>query len=216
MENPPKVNRAVPCSRKAPLDNWRPITLLNSDYKLLASLYANRLKPCLEEIVSTTQSGFMKGRNISNNIRLVLDLLDYSDLVNEEALILFLDFYKAFDTVEHNFMYHTLNYFGFGPTFKNMMHTFYNNISSSVSLSSGTSSRFIVRGGIRQGCPISPFLFLLVAETLNLYTLHCSQIKGIEIEDFTLTISQLADDICLFLKNKDQVPVILEALKAVF
>ncbi len=47
-------------------------------------------------------SGFMKGRNISNNIRLVLDLLDYSDLVNEEALILFLDFYKAFDTVEHN------------------------------------------------------------------------------------------------------------------
>ncbi len=106
------------------LDNWRPITLLNSDYKLLASLYANRLKPCLEEIVSATQSGFMKGRNISNNIRLVLDLLDYSDLVNEEALILFLDFYKAFDTVEHNFMYQTLNYFGFGPTFKNMMHTF--------------------------------------------------------------------------------------------
>lgn len=69
------------------LDNWCPITLLNSDYKLLASLYANRLKPCLEEIVSTTQSGFMKGRIISNNIRLVLDLLDYSDLVNEEALI---------------------------------------------------------------------------------------------------------------------------------
>ncbi len=159
------------------LDSWRPITLLNSDYKLLASLYANRLKPCSEEIVSTTQSGFMKGRNISNNIRLVLNFLDYSDLVNEEALILFLDFYKAFDTVEHNFMYHTLNYFGFGPTFKNMMHTFYNNISSSVSLSSGTSSRFIVRRGIRQGCPISPFLFLLVAKTLNLYTLHCTQIK---------------------------------------
>lgn len=110
-------------------------------------------------------------------------------------------------------MYQTLNYFGFGPSFKNMMHTFYNNISSSVSLSSGTSSRFIVRRGIRQGCPISPFLFLLVAETLNLYTVHCSQIKGIEMEDFTLTISQLADDTCLFLKNKDQVPVILEALK---
>ncbi len=61
--------------------------------------------------------------------------------------------------------------------------------------------------------PYFPIFFLLVAETLNLYTLHCSQIKGIEIEDFTLTISQLADDTCLFLKNKDQVPVILEALK---
>ncbi len=89
--------------------------MLNSDYKLLASLYARRLKPCLEEVISLTQSGFMKGRHISNNIRLVLDLLDYSELVNDDALILFLDFYKAFDTVEHAFMYEALRHFGFWP-----------------------------------------------------------------------------------------------------
>jgi len=61
------------------LDNWRPLTLLNSDYKILAAVYARRLKPCLEEVISLTQSG----RHISNNICLVLDLLDYSELVND-------------------------------------------------------------------------------------------------------------------------------------
>lgn len=66
--------------------------------------------------------------------------------------------------------------------------------------------------GLDRGA-LFPHFFLLVAETLNLYTVHCSQIKGIKMEDFTLTIGQLAVDTCLFLKNKDQVPVILQALK---
>ena len=80
----------IPKLNKDPLflDNWRPITLLNSDYKLLASVYANRLKPCLNEITSVTQSGFMKGRHISNNICLVLDILDYCDYLDDEAIIL--------------------------------------------------------------------------------------------------------------------------------
>ncbi len=195
------------------LDNWRPINLLNSDYKLLASLYARRLKPCLEEVISLTQSGFMKGRHISNNIRLVLDLLDYSELVNDDALILFLDFYKAFDTVEHAFMYEALRHFGFGPKFVKTVQTLYKDITSNVSLSSGTSPRFAIGRGIRQGCPISPFLFLLVAELLNLYTVNCSNIEGIQIVDRTILISQLTDDTCIFLKDKRQVPIILEALK---
>lgn len=133
------------------LDNWRPITLLNSDYKLLASLYANRLKPCLEEIVSVSQSGFMKGRH--NNIRLVLDILDYNELINNGAIILFLDFYKAFDTVEHEFMFESLRKFGFGSSFIRIVQTFYKNINSNVSLVNGVSPQFTISRGIRQGCP---------------------------------------------------------------
>jgi len=195
------------------LDNWRPITLLNSDYKILAAVYARRLKPCLEEVISLTQSGFMKGRHISNNIRLVLDLLDYSELVNDDALILFLDFYKAFDTVEHTFMYDALGRFGFGPKFMKTVQTLYKDINSNVSLANGTSPRFVIERGIRQGCPISPFLFLLVAELLNLYIVNCLNIEGIQIADRTILTSQLADDTCIFLKDKRQVPIILEALK---
>ncbi|KAI2650693.1 hypothetical protein H4Q32_000737 [Labeo rohita] len=199
----PKPNKDSNC-----LDNWRPITLLNSDYKILASVYADKLKPCLANIISNTQSGFLKGRHISNNIRLILDILDYSDLINKEALILFIDFYKAFDSVEHLFIFEALSKFGFGKSFINAIHTLYNGINSCVSLASGTSPRFSVGRGIRQGCPISPFLFLLSAELLSLHIKH-SNIKGINIGENTLIISQLADDTCLFLKNDSQVAVAL-------
>ncbi len=72
------------------IDNWRPISLLTLDYKILASVCAKRLSYGLGNIISESQSGFMKGRHISNNIRLVLDLLDYPDLIHSDSLILFL------------------------------------------------------------------------------------------------------------------------------
>lgn len=84
------------------IDNWRPICLLNNDYKVLAQIFTKRLKMVLDYIIDETQSGFMRCRHISNNIRLVLDLIDYPDLYSDEAYILFLDFRKAFDKIEHN------------------------------------------------------------------------------------------------------------------
>lgn len=99
------------------IDNWRPICLLNNDYKILALLLAKIIKEVLDAIIDETQSGFMRNRHISNNIRLVLDILDYSDLITEDSFILFLDFYKAFDTVEHQFLFHSLEKFGFGDFF---------------------------------------------------------------------------------------------------
>ena len=95
----PKPGKDAHC-----IDNWRPISLLTIDYKILALVYANRLKTGLGDIISETQSGFMKNRHITNNIR----LLDYADAVQSQALLLFLDFYKAFDTMEHAFLLKTL------------------------------------------------------------------------------------------------------------
>ncbi len=80
------------------IDNLRPITLLNCDYKTLAHIFANRLKEGLNQIISESQSGFMKGRSIHNNIRLVLDILDYHEWIEDDGYILFWDFRKAFDT----------------------------------------------------------------------------------------------------------------------
>lgn len=87
------------------LENLRPITLLNNDYKLLAHIFSNRLKSGLSQVISCTQSGFMKGRLIHNNLCLVQDLIDYRDKINDEGVMFFLDFYKAFDTVEHPFIF---------------------------------------------------------------------------------------------------------------
>lgn len=106
------------------IDNWCPILLLTIAYKILALVYANRLKTGLHDIISETQSGFTKNRHITNNVRLVLDLLDYADAIPSQALALFLDFYKAFDTIEHSFLLKTLRVFGFGDPFINIVEIF--------------------------------------------------------------------------------------------
>lgn len=99
------------------LDNWRPITLLCNDYKLVALVYANRLKDVLVKLVDEVQSAFIKGRHIHNNVRLKLDMLDYQSLIESERVILFIDFFKAFDSIEHTFLIQTLQKIGFGNKF---------------------------------------------------------------------------------------------------
>lgn len=76
----------------------------------------------------------MAKRHFSSNIRLVLDLIDYSDFINSNALMLFLDFYKAFDSIEHSFIIQTLQILGFGNNFINIIAMFYKDITSSVIL----------------------------------------------------------------------------------
>lgn len=134
-----------PNKDKLLLENWRPITLLCNDYKLLAHVYANRLNECLNHLVDECQSAFIKGRNIHNHIRLVLDMIDYRHLIKTESLVLFLDFYKAFDTVEHPFLLKALHHLGFGVNFHNVIKMFYSNIYSSVSLNPGMTPRFEVQ-----------------------------------------------------------------------
>ncbi|XDV39802.1 hypothetical protein PO909_008989 [Leuciscus waleckii] len=194
------------------LNNLRPITLLNTDYKLLTMELAFRLKVGLSKIISNSQSGFMKGRLIHNNIRLVLDLIDYNDLVEDDAYILFLDFQKAFYSIEHSFIYYALEYFGFGEYFLDIIKMLHTDISSCVSLPEGTTPRFNICRGIRQGCSLSPLLFIIVAELLSIW-LKNSEIEGINIDGKQILISQLADDTTLFLKNKDEIPVILQRMR---
>lgn len=195
------------------LDNWRPISLLNNDYKILALIFAKRIKITLNTIIDETQSGFMKNRHITNNIRLVLDILDYSDLVLEESFILFLDFYKAFDTVEHLFIVNALEKFGFGVFFIKVIKTLYKNNNSSIKLGHGTSQRFTIQRGIRQGCPISPYLFLLAMQLLAVHIIN-SGLQGISIAEKQIIISQLADDTTLFLKNKSQIPIAINIINS--
>lgn len=147
----------------------------------------------------------MATRHISSNVRLVLDLIDYSEYLQTDALIMFLDFYKAFDTVEHNFILRTLDCFGFGPNFRQAITMFYKDINSSVMLYPHTTPRFAVQRSVRQGCPLAPFLFLLTVETLSIYILNCKNFEGIELFQRELKITQLADDTALFLKDDKQV-----------
>lgn len=174
---PPTLTQGVitlipkPKKDKYLIDNWSPICLLNNDYKLLALILAKRLKSVLNSIIDESQSGFMKNRHISNNIRLVLDILDYSELVNDGAFILFVDFCKAFDSVEHNFIYDTLKKSDFGNFFSNAIKTLYKNGNCSIKLSMvlppdfqsleelGRMSRVTISFSFSKSAPILSYYF---------------------------------------------------------
>lgn len=153
----------------------------------------------------------MKGRSIHNNIRLVLDLLDYRHLIETDGFILSIDFYKAFDSIEHPFIFDCLKLFGFGYKFRNIIKSLYENSNSSVSLSGGTSPRFPINRGIKQGCPISPFLFIIAPEMLSIF-IRNSSIAPLEVLGQPVIISQFADDTTIFMKQLTEVPKILQII----
>lgn len=195
------------------IDNWRPISLLGTDYKLLALVYAIRLDSGLSDVISECQSAFMKGRNIHFHTRLIFDMLDYSHAIEKESLILFLDFYKAFDSLEHGFIVETIKRLGFGDNFCNIIKMLYSDISSSVSLGSEITPSFMMSRGIRQGCPISPKLFILTTQMLTLAIFNNFDLQGIKIFDREFKISQFADDTAIFLKDKGMVDIALKLIK---
>uniref|UniRef100_I3KX85 Reverse transcriptase domain-containing protein n=1 Tax=Oreochromis niloticus TaxID=8128 RepID=I3KX85_ORENI len=203
----------IPKPGKDPLllDNWRPISLLNNDYKMLAQVLANRIKPVLDKVIDESQSGFMQNRHISNNIRLILDIINYPELVQDGSLIPFLDFYKAFDSLEHKFIFTALNKFVFGRSFCNAVQTLYSNSNSSIKLATGPSPRFSLKRGVRQGCPLSVYLFLLSVQ-LNSH-IKLSSLKGLVIANREILISQLADDTALFLRDASQVSVAINNIQ---
>ena len=197
------------------LENWRPISLLNVDYKIIARILALRLQKILPKIINTDQQGFIKNRFIGNNIRQIQDIIDYAELLNIDGVILFLDFKKAFDTVEWIFMNQVLKKFGFKNDFTHWVKILYNNISASVINYGWISENFNIERGIKQGCPLSSLLFIIIAEILSTKIRSSKDINGICVNighdnKRSLKITQLADDTTLFLKNINE---ILPALK---
>jgi len=117
----------------------------------------------LPNIIHHNQSAYVKGRTISDAVRTIEDVMEFSKRYNTEGRMICIDFKKAFDTVSRDFLFRTLSAFGFGPSFTRWINTFYNNISSCV-LNNGFSTSFAVERGVRQGDPLSAHLFIIVLE----------------------------------------------------
>ena len=98
------------------LANWRPITLLNLDYKIASKAIAKRIEKVLTSLINSDQTGFIKGRYIGQNVRLLNDILEQTEIQNIPGILLQLDFRKAFDTIEWEFIQKTLALFNFGES----------------------------------------------------------------------------------------------------
>ena len=191
------------------LDNYRPITLLNVDTKLLAYSIAQRIKNILPKIINSDQNGYIKNRYIGYNIRQIQDIIDYSEQFKVDGAVLFLDFSKAFDSLEWEFMFESLKKFGFQKSMLRWIKTMYTNIKSSVTNNGWISAPVDVHRGIRQGCPCSALIFVIAVEILACKIREDNSIKGfcikIDGKNHCLKITQLADDTTLFLKSKDEI-----------
>ena len=187
------------------LKNWRPITLLNVIYKIASGCIAERVKSVLDKLISKEQTGFMSGRYIGENTRLIYDILHITDELDIPGLLLIIDFEKAFDSISWKFIGHVLIFLNFGESIKKWVNVFYSDISSSVIQCGFLSECFTVRRGCRQGDPLSPYIFLLCSEILSRLFKSNRDIKGIKIADTEYVLSQFADDTTVILDGSEKI-----------
>lgn len=178
------------------LKNWRPISLLNVDYKILTKVLVNRIKPLMSSLIHPDQCCSVPGRSSEDNATLLRDICDYLDVHDKMACaFLSIDQEKAFDYVDWAFLDRILETVNFGPQFRSIITCIYSNIQSAILSNGYVSEYFNIERGVRQGCPLSPLLFVLVAEVFGQAIRKCPEIQGFRIPGGReVRISQYADD----------------------
>ena len=194
---------------KEELKNYRPISLSNIDYKIIGFTLANRLQNVIGKIISPDQTAYIKNRFIGQNIRLVSDVIEFSNEKNLDGVLLSLDYEKAFDTAEHKFLFECLQLYNFGPDFIKWIKTLYKKSEIYIKNNGYLSENIHPSRGVKQSCPISAMLFILIVETLAISIRNNKNIEGIQInhngKKIDIKITQYADDTVIILKNIDMI-----------
>ena len=186
------------------ISSWRPITLLNSTYKILAGTMANRLKKVLDSIIHPDQTAFLKNRFIGENIRTIYDVLWEAQNQKQKGLLLSIDFKTAFDVMRWDFLEICLRKFNFGEKFIGIFRCLHKNIFSRIIYNGHLSKQNInLEQGCRQGDPISCYFFIIGAEVLAAKMRQNSYIRGIRIKESEIKLVQYADDTAIFLNGSE-------------
>ena len=172
---------------------YRPIALMNVDVKILTKLLSMRLVTVLPTIIHKSQTA-VYGRTIADNIHVVRDIIDLVNRDDEEAALLFIDQEKAFDRVSHTFLYKVLRKFGFGDRFIHWIELVYSNATTRININGFFTKKIPLRCGVRQGCPLSALLYVMIIEILALQLRANPNIVGFTINNEKLVSSHYADD----------------------
>ena len=197
------------------LKNWRPISLLNVDYKICSKALSLRLSLVLESIVTPDQTCSVPGRSISSNLVMLRDMLDYIDRTNEPGILVSLDQEKAFDRVDRTFLMNLLQHFGFGLSFCKWISTLYHEANMQIMVNGWLSRKIDLQRGVRQGDSLSPMLYILCVEVLAAKIRNTPEIEGFLLPGARgkcFTVGQYADDTTSFLRNLRSLRAMLDAV----
>ena len=187
------------------IKNWRPVSLLCCDYKLMTKVLNNRLKKVLDSIISPSQQSGIAGRTIFNNLHLMRDVIDYCQSRHVKGFILSVDQEKAFDKVDRDFLFAVLDRMGFGPNFIRAIRTLYEDNFAHVLVNGFLSESFAVERSAKQGCSVSSNLYAIYIEPLALAIQGDKQLIPLPLPGPPVVIMQIADDMEIFLSERASV-----------
>ncbi|KAJ4944112.1 hypothetical protein JOQ06_012657 [Pogonophryne albipinna] len=192
------------------IKNWRPVSLLCTDYKLLSKVLATRLRKVMEHVIHVDQTYCVPSRLITDNVTLIRDVLDLSGSLGCELGLISLDQEKAFDRVEHQYLWQTLEAFGFSSGLIAKIQVLYRDIESVLKINGSLCAPFKAQRGVRQGCSLSGMLYSLAIEPF-LHRLR-SKLQGFSFPGCrdVFKLSAYADDIMVFVKKQDDINVLTE------
>uniref|UniRef100_A0AAQ4RMD0 Reverse transcriptase domain-containing protein n=1 Tax=Gasterosteus aculeatus aculeatus TaxID=481459 RepID=A0AAQ4RMD0_GASAC len=184
------------------IGNWRPVSLLCVDYKLLSKVFASRLREAMEQVIHRDQTYCVPGRSMVDNVYLIRDVLEVSSSLGNNTGLISLDQEKAFDRVEHNFLWKVMQSFGFSAGFIAKIKVLYRDIESVLKINGSLCAPFRVYRGVRQGCALSGMLYTLSLEPL-LGKIR-SSLEGLVLPGFSrrMILSAYADDVVVFIKDQ--------------
>ncbi|KAI3359137.1 hypothetical protein L3Q82_002592 [Scortum barcoo] len=190
------------------LKNWRPVSLLCTDYKIMSKVLASRLREVMASIIHPDQTYCVPGRLISDNVTLIRDILEVSGSLAVDTGLISIDQEKAFDRVEHKYLWQTLAAFGFSPGFIAKIRVLYCDIASVLKINGGLSAPFRVQRGIRQGCCLSGMLYSLAIEPL-LHKLR-NKLSGVYVPgcDVSFKLSAYADDVVALVNSQKDIDIL--------
>ncbi|GBG77254.1 hypothetical protein CBR_g23582 [Chara braunii] len=152
---------------KEDVKNWRPISILNAIYKILAKVMATRVNGVLPRLIHPTQTGFVPGRQIVTNILLAQQLLEEGEVSGQSLAFISIDLQKAYDRVRWEFLLQAMARRGFGSTFRGWVRTMLNQAYTVMQVNGVRSERLKVTRSVRQRCPLSPALYVIYIESLH-------------------------------------------------
>uniref|UniRef100_A0A3B4H6H7 Reverse transcriptase domain-containing protein n=1 Tax=Pundamilia nyererei TaxID=303518 RepID=A0A3B4H6H7_9CICH len=174
---------AIPKEGKDKMEcgSYRPISVLNIDYRLFISIMAKRMEEILPDLISNDQTGFIRRRQTQDNIRRTLHVIHQIQTSKSTAMLMSIDAEKAFDSVNWDFLYKVLDKFGLHKEIVDTVRALYTNPTARIKVNGSLSNSFVLQRGNRQGCAWSPLLFALYLEPLAQSIRQNKDIKGITI-----------------------------------